>query len=504
MDDELYQLPNSPMEFRPQMASFQSQPLNLGPVPASLNYNNASQTQSNPNPNYNYQSYANPVRSDLPKPASRLGSVSQSLYNQSTLGTTNANLSNLLNIPDSFVDQYKLATDMHPPPSQPLSQQDQMSHSVSRNPSLQDSMDFGAVESLPEQHSPFTEYANPNSAIYAAADAPRLRPQLSNIATRPSRRRIVTTFDYEPNDYSMSLKKDDEYLYNPGISPSKLVNGGFADDFNDPLAFFVSSQFDLLDNFQNGVIPGFENDYLFNDAFDEEVEGEDFSEDEDEDNYFLTDEDEDMVYADPAPQNYLAPADTYVPSTAPPTMVPGRLHGGYLDEPKPFDGLFSNVTPALQPQPPVNDAHLQNLQYNHQQGQHNEQLRQHYLQHQLDTHIHDENQHGGRTAAEISAENPNHECDVVNPNTGMTCGKQFSRPYDLIRHQETVHATKKKIFRCVICEGRRFGGPGNGKEKTFSRGDALSRHIKVKHLLGGDEALSLINEAKANVEYVFV
>lgn len=95
-----------------------------------------------------------------------------------------------------------------------------------------------------------------------------------------------------------------------------------------------------------------------------------------------------------------------------------------------------------------------------------------------------------------------HLCQLLNPSTGKPCNKQFSRPYDLIRHQETIHANKKKIFRCVLCEGRYNGGKGNGKSKTFSRNDALSRHIKVKHGLVGDDALKLINDAKENVEYI--
>ena len=102
----------------------------------------------------------------------------------------------------------------------------------------------------------------------------------------------------------------------------------------------------------------------------------------------------------------------------------------------------------------------------------------------------------GISGAEITLNNPNHQCNLINPSTGEPCNKQFSRPYDLIRHQDTIHASMKKIFRCVICEGRLNGGPGNGKEKTFSRGDALSRHIKIKHGLVGQDALDLINEAK--------
>ncbi|KAM9923178.1 hypothetical protein OXX80_011641, partial [Metschnikowia pulcherrima] len=109
-----------------------------------------------------------------------------------------------------------------------------------------------------------------------------------------------------------------------------------------------------------------------------------------------------------------------------------------------------------------------------------------------------------KTAAEISATNPEHQCELVNPSNGKPCNRKFSRPYDLIRHQETIHASEKKIYRCVICEGRANGGPGNGKSKTFSRNDALSRHIKVKHGLAGQEALDLINAAKENVEYVMI
>lgn len=94
------------------------------------------------------------------------------------------------------------------------------------------------------------------------------------------------------------------------------------------------------------------------------------------------------------------------------------------------------------------------------------------------------------------------ECDLINTATGEPCGKKFSRSYDLIRHQETIHAVNKKVFRCVICEGRHGGGEGNGRLKTFSRGDALLRHIKVKHGLGGPEAAQLMSQAKRNVEYI--
>lgn len=91
-----------------------------------------------------------------------------------------------------------------------------------------------------------------------------------------------------------------------------------------------------------------------------------------------------------------------------------------------------------------------------------------------------------------------HQCHLINPSTNQPCLKQFSRPYDLIRHQETIHASKKKIFRCVVCN-KLEGGLSN---KTFSRGDALSRHIRVKHGLTGTEATDALQYAKDHVEYV--
>lgn len=65
-----------------------------------------------------------------------------------------------------------------------------------------------------------------------------------------------------------------------------------------------------------------------------------------------------------------------------------------------------------------------------------------------------------------------HRCDAVNPDTGKPCNKEFSRPYDLIRHQGTIHAAVRKTFRCEAC---------GEASRTFSRMDALSRHIRVKH-----------------------
>jgi 26S proteasome regulatory subunit N4 len=91
-----------------------------------------------------------------------------------------------------------------------------------------------------------------------------------------------------------------------------------------------------------------------------------------------------------------------------------------------------------------------------------------------------------------------HQCHLMNPSTGKECLKQFSRPYDLIRHQETIHAERKKIFRCIVCNKIE----GGLSKKTFSRGDALSRHVRVKHGLNGDEAADAVKFAKDHVEYL--
>ncbi|KAH6632468.1 hypothetical protein F5144DRAFT_574155 [Chaetomium tenue] len=60
-----------------------------------------------------------------------------------------------------------------------------------------------------------------------------------------------------------------------------------------------------------------------------------------------------------------------------------------------------------------------------------------------------------------------HKCEWVNPR-GEVCNKQFSRSYDLTRHEHTIH--NKQRFRCELCT-----------DKTLSRADALTRHYRVCH-----------------------
>ena len=64
-----------------------------------------------------------------------------------------------------------------------------------------------------------------------------------------------------------------------------------------------------------------------------------------------------------------------------------------------------------------------------------------------------------------------HECKRTNPSTGKPCNSVFSRPYDLTRHEDTIHNGRKHKVRCHLCT----------EEKTFSRNDALTRHMRVVH-----------------------
>jgi hypothetical protein len=79
----------------------------------------------------------------------------------------------------------------------------------------------------------------------------------------------------------------------------------------------------------------------------------------------------------------------------------------------------------------------------------------------------------GMTAA-IASRNSQagpHKCTRVNPSTGKPCNSEFSRPYDLTRHEDTIHNARKMKVRCHLCQ----------EEKTFSRNDALTRHMRVVH-----------------------
>ncbi|PNS15013.1 Zinc finger protein rsv2 [Sphaceloma murrayae] len=64
-----------------------------------------------------------------------------------------------------------------------------------------------------------------------------------------------------------------------------------------------------------------------------------------------------------------------------------------------------------------------------------------------------------------------HKCSRINPTTGKPCNTIFSRPYDLTRHEDTIHNKGKQKVQCQYCR----------EEKSFSRNDALTRHMRVVH-----------------------
>ncbi|KAJ2893153.1 hypothetical protein MKZ38_008987 [Zalerion maritima] len=77
----------------------------------------------------------------------------------------------------------------------------------------------------------------------------------------------------------------------------------------------------------------------------------------------------------------------------------------------------------------------------------------------------------GMVPGVTSTQNGPHRCMQINPSTGKPCNMEFSRPYDLTRHEDTIHNPKKKKVTCPACTDK----------KQFSRGDALSRHYRVCH-----------------------
>ena len=111
-----------------------------------------------------------------------------------------------------------------------------------------------------------------------------------------------------------------------------------------------------------------------------------------------------------------------------------------------------------------------------------------------------------RTRGARSLNNTNHgsneiyTCRLVNLVTNEPCMAQFSRSYDLTRHQNTIHAKKKIVFRCSECI-KALGD--EGYSKTFSRLDALTRHIKLKHgELTPEQRKVVTKYAKENIGYV--
>lgn len=89
-----------------------------------------------------------------------------------------------------------------------------------------------------------------------------------------------------------------------------------------------------------------------------------------------------------------------------------------------------------------------------------------------------------------------HQCHLTDPQTFSPCMKIFYGRNELLRHQEFVHATRKKIFKCVYCAKE------SPKVQSYPRHDSLARHIRRKHGVTGKENKLAVNYAKQHVVIV--
>lgn len=351
---------------------------------------------------------------------------------------------------------------------------------------------------IPEQlyaKSPFADYANPDSQFGATA----FNQTTSFNGTFPtSNRRRFTILDSHSNEKPM--KDEDYYLFNTDVQPSHLVskneNACLPQDdyvtFDSPL--YVPQQT------QQFPIPGFENDYLLMSGvedFDEDFE-DPISDDDDEDNYFHDDFEEMLMNNDfnnnISSNDYFKSQEDQSQAQTQQGLVQGLAveqpasqypqHIDQINQISPQESLFisqssiaSSSSEQIEQIPVTGSSGYDSYDLFSsipEEGNKEEDLN---LTQDTSPDEDEDFEYSGKhnhfeatshvNNAEISATNPNHQCDLINPTTKEPCNKQFSRSYDLIRHQETIHATKKKIFRCVICEGRLNGGAGNGKQKPF-------------------------------------
>lgn len=92
-----------------------------------------------------------------------------------------------------------------------------------------------------------------------------------------------------------------------------------------------------------------------------------------------------------------------------------------------------------------------------------------------------------------------HECQLPSlDEPHRLCLRRFSRKYELIRHQETVHLKRKKLFKCFVCVKQ---DPTIGP-RIFTRHDTLAKHIRVNHRISGKEAKAEVAYSKKHAEIV--
>lgn len=351
--------------------------------------------------------------------------------------------------------------------------------------------DFSSLNSSENRQKIFNDYSNPNQSFIQPSRLVRNDEAQPVAMQTKSHKMVLDSFKPRNRAKTMKIKtlppaEKFNDLFDPDTKPSSSIDFDFLND-NDSIFVHHNNSGNLIkeskENDESDVttrIVDFQ-DYDMDQDFDEFDDMSDYE--SDDDNLFDFYDDNDQFYGNTTDviMNNNEFNGEYHPETAP---VGVKLED--LNDQLSIDQLEDEE--ESKPESQTEEIELDDMVMD--QDDEMEEEKSHESPHVKHKKKHDEMN--------------DHYCNLINPTTGVPCDKQFSRPYDLIRHQETIHATKKKIFRCVLCEGRVNGGNGNGKSKTFSRGDALSRHIKVKHQLVGQEALDMINKAKENVEYVLV
>lgn len=86
-----------------------------------------------------------------------------------------------------------------------------------------------------------------------------------------------------------------------------------------------------------------------------------------------------------------------------------------------------------------------------------------------------------------------HQCDGFDANTNAPCRKIFYGRNELLRHKEYVHATRKRIYKCIYCA--RY----NSKVQSYPRPDSLARHLRRNHQINGKENKLAVGYAKQHL-----
>ncbi|CCK72486.1 uncharacterized protein KNAG_0K01210 [Huiozyma naganishii CBS 8797] len=93
-------------------------------------------------------------------------------------------------------------------------------------------------------------------------------------------------------------------------------------------------------------------------------------------------------------------------------------------------------------------------------------------------------------------------CHLMDPDGGRLCGAQFAKNNKLKHHQQIVHARIKPAFSCLECI-ESLGA--KGAKKSFSRPDALTRHVKTQHPdITPERKQEIAEYSRRNIAYLAV